>query len=179
MPESTGATESFATELDLPAPIEEVFRHLTDPAAMIRWMGQHVTLDPAVGGAFEVDINGVPVRGRYLEVDPPRRVVVSWGVAGSTDLPPGATEVEFTLPPSRPAPTCGWSTGACHPARHPSTPPAGTTSCPASPLPPPEPTPALTPGTRPTPVDRSDRSRSSPGIARRRAAGSRLRSLGC
>jgi hypothetical protein len=23
--------------------------------------------------------------------------VVSWGVAGSTDLPPGATEVEFTL----------------------------------------------------------------------------------
>jgi uncharacterized protein YndB with AHSA1/START domain len=99
MAETTGMTESFATELDLPAPIEEVFRHLTDPAAMIRWMGQHATLDPAVGGAFELDINGVPVRGRYLEVDPPRRVVVSWGVAGSTDLPPGATEVEFTLTP--------------------------------------------------------------------------------
>ena len=90
-------TEPFSTELDLPAPIEEVFRHLTDPAAMIRWMGQHATLEPAPGGAFEVDINGVPVRGRYLEVDPPRRVVVSWGVAGSADLPPGATEVEFTL----------------------------------------------------------------------------------
>ena len=93
-------TESFATELDLPAPIEEVFRHLTDPAAMTRWMGQHATLEPAVGGAFEVDINGVPVRGRYLEIDPPRRVVVSWGVAGSTELPPGATQVEFTLTPT-------------------------------------------------------------------------------
>jgi uncharacterized protein YndB with AHSA1/START domain len=93
-------TESFATELDLPAPIEEVFRHLTDPAAMVRWMGQHATLDPAVGGAFEVDINGVPVRGHYLDIDPPRRVVVSWGVAGSADLPPGATEVEFTLTPT-------------------------------------------------------------------------------
>ena len=93
-------SELFATEVDLPAPAEEVFRHLTDPAAMVRWMGQHATLRPVPGGAFEIDINGVPVRGRYLEVDPPRRVVVSWGVAGSTDLPPGATQVEFTLTPT-------------------------------------------------------------------------------
>ena len=91
--------ELFATEVDLPAPAEEVFRHLTDPAAMIRWMGQHAVLKPVPGGAFEIDINGIPVRGQYLEVDPPRRVVVSWGVAGSADMPPGATEVEFTLTP--------------------------------------------------------------------------------
>jgi uncharacterized protein YndB with AHSA1/START domain len=93
-------TDEFATEVDLPAPPEEVFRHLTDPAAMIRWMGQHATLKPVPGGAFEVDINGVPVRGRYLEIDPPRRVLVSWGVAGNSDMPPGATEVEFTLTPT-------------------------------------------------------------------------------
>ncbi|TVZ06772.1 SRPBCC domain-containing protein [Trebonia kvetii] len=92
-------SDAYATEVDLPAPPEEVFRHLTDPAAMIRWMGQHATLEPVPGGAFEVDINGVPVRGRYLEVDPPRRVLVSWGVAGNGDMPPGATEVEFTLTP--------------------------------------------------------------------------------
>jgi uncharacterized protein YndB with AHSA1/START domain len=91
------ATGVFETTVDLDAPVEEVFRHLTDPAAMIRWMGQHATLEPAPGGAFAVDINGVPVRGRYLEVDPPRRVVVSWGVAGSAGLPPGASQVEFTL----------------------------------------------------------------------------------
>jgi uncharacterized protein YndB with AHSA1/START domain len=91
--------DAFATEVDLPAPPDEVFRHLTDPAAMIRWMGQHATLEPVPGGAFEVDINGVPVRGRYLEVDPPRRVLVSWGVAGNDDMPPGTTEVEFTLTP--------------------------------------------------------------------------------
>jgi len=90
-------TDQFATEVDLPAPAEEVFRHLTDPAAMIRWMGQHAVLKPVPGGTFEVDINGIPVRGEYLEVDPPRRVLVSWGVAGSTGMPPGATEVEFTL----------------------------------------------------------------------------------
>ena len=93
-------SDLFETGINLPAPIEEVFRHLTDPAAMIRWMGQHATLDPAAGGVFEVDINGVPVRGRYLEIDPPHRVVVSWGVAGSTDMPPGTTRVEFTLTPT-------------------------------------------------------------------------------
>jgi uncharacterized protein YndB with AHSA1/START domain len=93
-------SDAFATEVDLPASPEEVFRHLTDPAAMVRWMGQHATLEPIPGGAFQVDINGVPVRGQYLVVDPPRRVVVSWGVADSTDMPPGATEVEFTLTPT-------------------------------------------------------------------------------
>jgi uncharacterized protein YndB with AHSA1/START domain len=92
-------TDQFSTEVDLPAPAEEVFRHLTDPAAMIRWMGQHAALKPVPGGAFEVDINGVPVRGQYLEIDPPHRVLVSWGVAGNADMPPGATEVEFTLTP--------------------------------------------------------------------------------
>jgi uncharacterized protein YndB with AHSA1/START domain len=93
-------TDQFATEVDLPAPVEEVFRHLTDPAAMVRWMGQHAVLKPVPGGAFEVDINGVPVRGQYVEIDPPRRVLVTWGVAGSSDMPPGTTEVEFTLTPT-------------------------------------------------------------------------------
>jgi uncharacterized protein YndB with AHSA1/START domain len=76
-----------------------VFRHLTDPPAMTRWMGQHATLDPVPDGIFAVDIHGIPVRGGYLEVDPPRRVVVSWGIAGNPDLPPGSTEVEFTFTP--------------------------------------------------------------------------------
>jgi uncharacterized protein YndB with AHSA1/START domain len=89
----------FATEADLPAPAEEVFRHLTDPAAMICWMGQHAVLKPVPGGAFQIDINGVPVRGQYLETDPPHRVLASWGMAGNAAMPPGTTQVEFTLTP--------------------------------------------------------------------------------
>ena len=100
MSDGRAASQPFITEVELPAPVEEVFRHLTDPAAMIRWMGQHATLQPVPGGAFDVDINGVPVRGRYLEVEPPRRVLVSWGVTGNPELPPGATQVEFTLTPT-------------------------------------------------------------------------------
>lgn len=38
--------DMFQTDVELPASVEEVFRHLTDPAAMIRWMGQHAVLEP-------------------------------------------------------------------------------------------------------------------------------------
>ena len=60
-------------------------------------MGQRAELQAIPSGGFAVDINGVPVRGEYLEVDPPHRVVISWGMAGSDDLPPGGSRVEFTL----------------------------------------------------------------------------------
>jgi uncharacterized protein YndB with AHSA1/START domain len=62
-------------------------------------MGDYAVLDPRPGGEFTLDINGVPVRGRYLDVDPPRRLVISWGHAGSQRLPPGASTVEVTLTP--------------------------------------------------------------------------------
>jgi len=89
--------EPFVTEIDIDAPVEEVFRRLTEPAAMVSWMGQHATLDPTPGGEFSVDINGIPIRGAYLEVEPPHRVVFSWGAAGNPALPPGSSRVEFTL----------------------------------------------------------------------------------
>ncbi len=89
--------EPFTKVVEISAPVEDVFRHLTDPAAIVRWIGQHAVLEAHAGGRFELDINGVPVRGRYVEVDAPRRVVVTWGMAGSDVLPPGSTEVEFTL----------------------------------------------------------------------------------
>ena len=63
-------------------------------------MGQHARLEPIPGGQFAVDINGYLIRGEYLEVDPPRRVVLSWGMAGAEDLPPGASRVEFVLTPT-------------------------------------------------------------------------------
>ena len=49
------------------------------------------------GGELSVDINGSPIRGVYLDVDPPHSVVVSWGIAGDDEHPPGSSRVEFTL----------------------------------------------------------------------------------
>ena len=90
----------FATSIDIDAPIDLVFEHLIDAKRMTSWMGQHATLKPEPGGEFSVDINGYLVRGQYIEVERPRRVVVSWGMEGLADLPPGSSRVEFTLTPS-------------------------------------------------------------------------------
>jgi len=90
----------YATSIEISAPPAEVFDFLVTEAGMTAWMGQHAALDPRSGGGFAVDIAGYAVRGRYLHVERPRRVVVSWGVAGSHALPPGASTVEFTLTPA-------------------------------------------------------------------------------
>ena len=57
---------------------------------------------PAVGdiNLHFYDIAGHPVRGEYLVVDAATRVVVSWGFAGSDELPAGASTVEFVLTPT-------------------------------------------------------------------------------
>jgi len=89
-----------ATFIEINAEPAVVFEYLVRPEAMTAWMGQRAVLEPQPGGVFAVDIAGSPIRGQYLEVDPPRRVVVSWGVAGSDDLPPGASMVAFTLTPT-------------------------------------------------------------------------------
>ena len=89
----------YATSIEIGAAPGVVFEYLVTDAGMTAWMGQHATLDARPGGAFAVDIAGYAVRGRYLEVDPPHRVVVSWGMTGSSELPPGASTVTFTLVP--------------------------------------------------------------------------------
>jgi uncharacterized protein YndB with AHSA1/START domain len=90
----------FRDSIDIEAPPEAVFDHLITNDGMTAWMGQHADLDPTPGGRFAVDIAGHPVRGEFLHVEPPHRVVVSWGFAGSTDLPAGASTVEFRLIPT-------------------------------------------------------------------------------
>ena len=79
------------SSIDIEAPPERGFQFLTTGAGMTSWMGQWASLEPVVGGQFAVDISGYPARGVFLEVDPPRRVTVSWGYLGNETLPPGAS----------------------------------------------------------------------------------------
>ena len=93
------AAEPYRTSIVVAAERDVVFDYFTVPERIVRWMGDYAVLDPRPGGEFTVDINGVPVRGAFLEVDRPRRLTVSWGHAGSDRLPPGAStlDVMFTI----------------------------------------------------------------------------------
>ena len=77
----------------------EVYEFFTVAEAMMLWMGQLSSLDPVPGGEFAVDVNGVAVRGRYVELEPPNRLVFTWGFIGSDVLPPETSTVEVLLRP--------------------------------------------------------------------------------
>lgn len=91
----------FRDSIDIAAAPATVFDYLTTNEGMTAWMGHYADLDARPGGRFAVDIAGHPVRGAFVHVEPPHRVVVSWGFPGSEELPPGASTVEFRLTPIR------------------------------------------------------------------------------
>ena len=86
-------------ELRIAASPETVFAFWTDPVRMAKWMGRDIRLDPRVGGEFRIDYNGSDIAsGTFVEVDPPRRLVLTWGWEAAGDpTPPGASTVEVTL----------------------------------------------------------------------------------
>jgi len=94
-------TEPLRNELRIAAPPEIVFPYFTDPARMTDWMGVAALLDPRPGGTFRVEPNGRDVVvGEYVEVEPPHRVVFTWGFDGAGPITaPGSTRVEVTLEP--------------------------------------------------------------------------------
>ncbi len=78
---------------------EVVFPYFTDPALIVTWIGDRAELDPQPGGVFSLDMGDALARGAYITVDPPYRVVFSWGIPGSDTLPPGGSTVEVVLTP--------------------------------------------------------------------------------
>lgn len=85
-------------ERRIAAPPDEVFTYLTDPEKYTRWKGQQAELDARPGGLYRVRMGPDAVAlGEYVEVEPPGRVVFTWGWEGSGDVPPGSTRVEITL----------------------------------------------------------------------------------
>ena len=75
-----------------------VFPHFTDPALILTWIGDRARLDPRPGGIFALDMGQVMARGAVLSVEPPYRVVFSWGILDDT-LSPGASTVGLVLTP--------------------------------------------------------------------------------
>jgi uncharacterized protein YndB with AHSA1/START domain len=112
-------------------PPETTFTYFTDPDKYRRWQGVDVELDPRPGGIYQVALApGVTVRGEYLSVEPPHRLLLTWGVESKIGLPrslegmpPGSTTVEFSFVPDGdgtiirvrhmglPDDDAGWATG--------------------------------------------------------------------
>lgn len=85
-------------ERRLSAAPDEVFGFFVDPAKYVRWKGIEAQLDPRPGGRYRVRMTeDSAVAGTYLAVEPPTRVVFTWGWEGNEELPPGASTVEITL----------------------------------------------------------------------------------
>lgn len=84
--------------LHIAAQPETVFQYFTDPARYTQWMGTQATLEPVPGGIYRVSMrDGVEASGEFVEVDPPHRLVFTWGWNHDHAVAPGSTRVVVTL----------------------------------------------------------------------------------
>ena len=100
----TDQTSSQTIEVTrfIPASPEIVFEFLVDPDEFIKWQGVEARFDPRPGGEFWLNVTNVDIAsGHFVDIDPPHRVVFTWGwETGRSPLPPGASTVEITLSPN-------------------------------------------------------------------------------
>jgi uncharacterized protein YndB with AHSA1/START domain len=91
-------------ELAIDASPETVWDFLVDPDKAVRWMGQNAAFEPRPGGLYRVEVlPGNTAVGEFVELDPPRRLVFTWGwEPGGVDtkVPSGTSTVEIELEPS-------------------------------------------------------------------------------
>jgi uncharacterized protein YndB with AHSA1/START domain len=99
MPERPIGT-SLEHTVKIAARPETVFAYFTDPSRIVQWMGTDATLDPRADGICRININGAVMLGRFREVEPHHRIVLTWGWEHQLfSVPPQSTEVEISLTP--------------------------------------------------------------------------------
>ncbi|MEU7702785.1 SRPBCC domain-containing protein [Streptomyces sp. NPDC039028] len=101
--------DTVTLERRIAAGPETVFGLFVDRAKWLSWMGVDGTFDFEPGGSYRTRVTGQDVAaGRFITVDPPRRIVFSWGwetgavpaPPSSEPVPPGTSTVEITLEPA-------------------------------------------------------------------------------
>ncbi len=103
MTEAMTAMETIEQVIRIEARPETVWDFWTDPARLCEWWGVEADAVVEAGGLFRVVMDSGPImRGEFLELDPPRRLLFSFGWEGNepgTALAPGSTHVEVHLEP--------------------------------------------------------------------------------
>jgi uncharacterized protein YndB with AHSA1/START domain len=103
--DATTETTSLEREIAIAASPQTVWEFLVDPDKAILWMGERATFDPRPGGAWKIDvIPGHTASGEFVELDPPHRLVYTWGWEASGEeanpVPPGTSTIEIELAPA-------------------------------------------------------------------------------
>jgi|ERR1700682_5925561 len=98
-PERERLTARVQREVRIPALPETVWRFLATDQGWSAWWGPGSHIDPHPGGAMHVQrANGNTADGRVLEIEPGRRLVISWGYdVPDASLSAGASIVEIDL----------------------------------------------------------------------------------
>ena len=92
------ADRAVEVSVHIAAEPETVFPYFTDPVRYVQWMGRDATLEPVPGGTYRVLMkDGVEASGEFVEIDPPHRLVFTWGWTHDHAVPPGTTRVVITL----------------------------------------------------------------------------------
>lgn len=86
-------------EIWIDASPEKVFPYLVEPELLATWIGEESWNEPRTGGLFRLKFPQSVVRGEFVELDPPRRVVFTWGREEGDSMPVGSTTVAFDLEP--------------------------------------------------------------------------------
>ncbi|MEO5819921.1 MAG: SRPBCC family protein [Vicinamibacteraceae bacterium] len=87
--------------VDIGAPVDVVFEYFTDNALWAAWWGPGSAIDARPGGRMLIrHNNGIEVTGEVVDVDPPRRIVFTYGYASSDQQPKvGGSQVTIALEP--------------------------------------------------------------------------------
>src|SRR3954466_10534052 len=79
---------------------ETVFRFFQESPKWADWWGAGSTIDPTPGGKVYIrHPNGIETVGEVLEIQPPDRIVFTYGFATRNPIPPGASRVTIRLKP--------------------------------------------------------------------------------
>jgi uncharacterized protein YndB with AHSA1/START domain len=91
--------DAVTSDIEIKAPAQAVYEMFTKPEKLVRWIGIRAMLEPRPGGQFRFELMpGEFCSGRYLELDPPHRVVFTWGwESGALPVEPGSSTVTVEL----------------------------------------------------------------------------------
>ena len=91
-------THSLERSIIICAERSTVFRFFTDSHLFADWWGEGSTIDGSVGGSVLIRYpNGISASGKILEIEPPERIVFTYGYESGKPFPPSESRVAITL----------------------------------------------------------------------------------